>query len=727
MSQISRPVIRKDHEAKITGQAKYVSDYRRAADGSEIMTGRLIRTQVAHAEILGVTVPELPENYDYIDAGDAPRNVSFYPLNDTEVLLTKEEAEKLKNSMPLFADKISEYAGEPVGMIVGPDEKIVRQLAKECTVTYRELPATVYLEEASEVFTSYERSLGNCRSAFLSADFVYEETFTTGKQYQAYLETQSMMAELEDDGRMLVHGSMQCPFTVRQSVAYALDLDEEQIHIRQDTMGGAFGAKEDFPSYIAPQVAVAARKTGKAVRLALDRSEDLQFNYKKHPSIIHVRAAVKDGKVTAMDIDGKLDAGAYMVSSGDVGLRFFTTFPGVYCIRNLHVKVDVMKTNTPPNGAFRGFGGPQCEFSMDMVMSHIADELRMDDLAFKKLHLAAKGKITSTGGTYQFDVPLQKMIEMAEKSTGYSEKRKQYAEIRSGRLKRGIGIAFANHGCPLGGNIEPSVVRPRVRIRKYPDGTVEVITGQTEMGQGVSTAFSKIAAEILGIPYERVRTFYPDTDKTEPTGVTAASRSVVCVGKVVEDAAKTLKEIWKDGEEQEVTAQYQEPKINTDFDSIRFVGNQYYDYSWSVVVVEVLVDVLTGNVQIADAHGVYNAGTPIDENILRGQMEGGLLQGLGCSAMERIVIGPNGRMFNTALSDYHIPTATDIPNISVEFERTPCPIGPLGAKGAGELPLVGVAAAYIRAVEQALGKVRPVKISHFPFVPEDVLNTLDGR
>lgn len=727
MENISSPVIRKDHEAKISGREHYVGDMKCAADGGEIYTAKLVRTEVAHAEILSVTVPELPEGYTYVDGRDAPRNVSWYPLNDTESLLTPEEAEQIKNSMPLFADRTSEYAGQPVGMIVGPDPKTVRRLAAQCRVECRELPAVIRLKDATEAITVFERTVGKGTAPFFSADFVYEETFETGRQYQAYMETQSIMAEPEPDGRVLIHGSMQCPATVRGSVAYTLDCDTEQVHVRQDPVGGAFGGKEDFASLIAAQAAVAALKTGKAVRLVFDRSEDLQFNYKRHPSLTRVRAAVKNGRVIAMDIDGRLDAGAFLVASGDVTLRYFTTFPGVYSIPNLHVVSRAMRTNTPPTGAFRGFGGPQCEFAMDMVMSHIADELGADELEFKRLHMAEKGKCTPTGGAYFYDVPLPRMIEMAEKSTNYSEKRARYARIASGRLKHGIGIAFANHGAPLGGGVEWKFLKPKVRLKKTSDGSVEIFADQTELGQGIRTAFCKIAANALEIPLDKVSSNYPDLDLATDTGPTAASRSVICVGKVVEDAALELKKIWKDGEEQEVIAEYRRPKNSPDFDSATMNGVQYEDWSWSVVVVEVLVDILTGNVQIGNAHGVYNLGTPIDENILTGQMEGGLLQALGYSATERIVIGDHGRMFNAGFADYHVPTSTDIPSLSVEFERTPYPEGPMGAKGAGELPMVGVATAYARAVEQALGKVRPVKINHIPFVPEDVLDALMGR
>ena len=727
MTDISKPVTRKDHDSKMSGREIYTGDYETALDGGELLEAALARTAFAHAEILKITVPELPEGYTWVSAADVKRNVSYYPLNDTELVLTKEQAEKIKNSMPLFADRFSEYAGQPVGLIAGKDRRTAKQLAAKVTIEYRELPAVTRLENSTEAITEYNRTLGDPDAAFLEADFVYEGSFSTGRQYQAYLETHGIIAEPVRDGGLYIHGSMQCPFTVREGVCYTLGLDTDRVRVRQDATGGAFGGKEDFPSQIAPQAAAAALKTGKAVRLMLDRREDIQYAYKRHPSLTRIRAAVKDGLVTAMDIDGMLDAGAYLVASGDVTMRYITTFPGVYSIPNLKVRARAMKTNTPPTGAFRGFGGPQAEFAVEMLMSHLADELGENELAFKARHMARKGTCTPTGGEYPFDIPLPEMIRMAEEATSYSELREKYAHIPYGRLKNGIGIAFANHGSPLCGNTEWGLIRPTVRMKKHRDGTVDLYTGQAELGQGVRTAFAKIAAAVLEIPFEKINTYYPDSDETAPTGPTAASRSVTAVGKTVEGAARRLKAEWKEDEEQEVSFTYTRPPSSADFDPIAMTGRQYDDYSWSVVVVKVQADILTGNVRILSAHGIYNLGTLIDENILRGQMEGGLLQALGYCASERMVIGDNGKMFNTAFADYHIPSATDVPVLSVDFEKTPYPDGPLGAKGAGEIPLVGVAAAFVRAVEQALGQVKPVKLNSIPLVPEAVLEALTGR
>lgn len=723
---ISRAVVRKDHDAKITGAEKFTDDLRYAEDGREFLIGRLVRTNIARGEIISVVPPELPKGYYYIDAKDAPVNISYYPLN-ADASMSDEDKKRLENSTsPLFADKFSEYAGEPVALIVGPDAETVKQLAESCRIEYRELPAVIHLSDAQECFAKFNRSWGCCKEAFAQADFVYEETFTTERQYQAYLEPQSIIAEPCSGGQydVFVHGALQCPYSVQDSVSYSLNCAPQKVRVRQEPTGGGFGGKEDFPSVIAAQAAVAAVVTKQPVKIILDRREDLQFTFKRHPSITTVRAAVKDGMVTAMDISGKMDVGAFLGSSMDVVDRYFSTFPGVFSLQNLNVHAEAMKTNTPPNGAFRGFGVPQAMFVMDMLMSHIADKLGVDELSFKKKHFARKGSMSYSGAKYPFEVPLPKMLDMAEAATGYSKKRAMYNADCGGTLRPGIGIAFANHGAPLKGNIEWGIVKPRVKLIKHSDGSVDIYTSQTEMGQGVRTAFSKIAAETLNIPYDRVNAYYPDTDSAFATGITAASRSVVCVGKAVEEAALLLKNQWADGKEQQVEHQYRKP---AHIDDVCFNENQYHSDSWSVVVVEVLVDILTGHVRITNAHGVYNVGTPIDENVIRGQMEGGFLQALGYASTERLVFGENGKIFNTAFADYHIPSAVDLPKVSVEFERSEYQDGPFGAKGAGELPMDAGAAAYIKAVEQALRGIRDVNINKIPFGAEDVINVIHGR
>ena len=239
---------------------------------------------------------------------------------------------------------------------------------------------------------------GDLEKAFAEADKVYVEEFETGYLDQAYIECQGMMAEPEADGRMFVHGSMQCAYYVHGAVARVLGVGPEGVHVLQDVTGGGFGGKEAFPSILGSQVAVAAKKAGKAVRCTFDRDEDLEFSSKRHPSLNTYKIAVKDGKVTAMDIDVKFNGGAYTTLSAVVLQRGIIAASGVYNVENLHVRGRALKTNTTPSGAYRGFGAPQTFFSAEMFMNHIAQDLGVDSIDFKLANVVKQGDGTSTSG-----------------------------------------------------------------------------------------------------------------------------------------------------------------------------------------------------------------------------------------------------------------------------------------------------------------------------------------
>ena len=718
--KISEPITRVDHHEKITGTAKYVSDYAAAADNSPILTGHLLRSKNAHARIVSVQLPTLPEDYYFVGPRDVPNNIAFYPCNDLPITMPQEEKDKLLNSTPLFADKETEYYGQPLGMIVGPDDRTVRELLGQVVVEYEPLAAAIYLKDATEEFIAFDRSLHDYQKAFGEADDVYEEEFDTGYQYQAYLEPQGIMGEFDADGRLHLHGSMQCPFVIRKSVSVALNMEEKDIRVSQDVTGGGFGGKEDFPSFLAAHVAVATVKTGRSVRVVLDRNEDIQYASKRHPFHVRIRFALKDGKITGMEALSSMNAGAAITSSADVAMCFFDKIPNVYYFNSLHVNLRVMKTNTPPCGAFRGFGNPQAVFAVDMAMSHLASYLGREEIEFKKEYFVTNDKPTPTGGKFHFPVPILELLEMAKKATDYDKLRGLYAKEQKGRYRRGIGIGFGNQGSTFSGGGEWEGVKATPKLVKHADGTVTVITAQCEIGQGVRTTFGKIAANELGIPTDRVIVDYPDTDLTNDTGPTAASRSVMVVGAMVQEAARKLKENWIDGEEQVFTATYMRPDFMEAFDEEKRIGDAFVDYLWCVTVLEIMVDTVTGKTRILNAYGGYNVGTPIDINILTGQMEGGLLQGIGYAAYERLVYGPNGKIFNTAFADYHIPTFMDVEKLNVEFQYEEYSHGPFGAKGCGEIPVAGPGAAFLNALEQALGGTTKIKLNHIPFVAEDI-------
>lgn len=701
MDEISRPVKKKDHDSKLSGRAIYVADH----PNRGVLFGKILRSTTARAKIRNVKIPNLPEDCFIVDKNDVP--------GENRVKLVRDDT-------PVFAEDRVEYIGEAILMAVGPDEESVKRILKEIEVEYEELPPVLSVQDSDTVFFEYSFAKGNVDKAMEEADHVLEEVFETGYQAQAYLETQGMMAQPTEDGKILIRGSLQCPYYVHGAVSGVMGTGPDRIRVVQDATGGGFGGKEDYPSILGAQVAVAAKRAGAPVRVIFDRREDMECTGKRHPSRCTYRVAVKNGRVTAIDADVVYNAGAYTTLSPVVLQRGIIAAQGVYRVDNLRVRGRAVKTNTVPCGAFRGFGAPQVFFAVEMMMNHVARVLGRDELDFKLEHLARQGDITSTGGKYHFPVPLPEMVLKVDAACSYRRKRAEYAKAQTGRYRRGIGISMVFHGAGFTGAGERDIIKAVVRLRKHSDGRVEILAANADIGQGVKTTFCKIVAFELDLPPERVFFENPDTDRVPDSGPTVASRSIMTVGEMLRRAAARLRENWRDGIEEEVEERFSEPDFVIPFSLDSFYGDAYPAYAWGVTAFELEVDTLTGVAVVLGAWGGFDVGTPIDMNIVVGQMEGGVLQGLGYSSMERMTADDRGRIRNNSFADYIIPTSMDAPNISVIMHSEKYPLGPYGAKGAGELPLVGVPAAYAHAMEQALGET----VNHVPFTIEDTMNIL---
>ncbi len=703
MKTISRSVVKKDHAPKMSGQSMYVCDI----DKHGVLCGKLLRSKLARAKLLEVKVPELPDGYYYIDRNDVPGD------NNVNIVM---------DDTPVFARETVEYIGEPIGMVCGPDEAVCEELLTKFEVVYEELEPMLDLRKAEEVFFNYEYGKGDIDEAFAQADKIYEEEFETGYQDQTYLETQGMMAEPEEGGRMYVHGSMQCAYYVHGAVMRALNAGPADVHIHQDVTGGGFGGKEAFPSILGCQVAVAAKKIGKPVRCVFGRREDLEFTSKRHPSLCTYKVAVKDGKITAMDIDVKFNSGAYTTLSAVVLQRGLICADGVYNVENLRVRGKALKTNTTPCGAYRGFGAPQTFFAVEMIMDHIAKDLGVDTLEFKEAHLVKQGDKTSTSGLYHFPVPLPEMIDEIDKACDLRRKHKEYAQPQTGRYRKGIGFSMHFHGAGFTGSGERDHIKAVVRLRKYKDGSVEILASNGEIGQGLRTTFPKIVANELNLPLEKVFYDHPDTSRVPDSGPTVASRSLMTVGELLRRAAIKLRTIWEDDKDQMVEEKFVEPDFMIPFYLDKFQGDAYPTYAWGAQAIEVEVDTYTGITKILGAYASFDVGTPMDYNIVMGQMEGGFLQGIGYASTEFMNYDNKGRIRNNSFSDYLIPTSVDVPELKCQLHVEEYPYGPYGAKGAGELPLVGAAPAYVEAIEQALGI--DYRLNHAPFTAEDTIKAL---
>ncbi|MCL2843801.1 MAG: xanthine dehydrogenase family protein molybdopterin-binding subunit [Oscillospiraceae bacterium] len=702
MADISKPVVKLDHSSKVRGQAVYLADH--PMDG--VLVGKTLRSDRARAKILSVAVPALPVGYVVADWRDVPGRNGVCIID---------------YDMPVFAEGTVEFIGDPIAIVAGPDEGEVLRILEEIRVEYEELEPVLDMEQSETEFYNFGYEKGEVDRAFHEADRVYEEVLETGYQEHGYLETNAIQAVVEGE-KIRIRGSIQCPYYVQKAVAEVMGVPAEQVQVVQDVTGGGFGGKEDYPSILASRAAVVARKAGKPVRLVYDRREDMAYTAKRHPTKSRYRAAVKDGRVTAMEIDVLYNAGAYKTLSMVVLQRGTICANGVYNIPNLCVRGRAMKTNTVPCGAFRGFGAPQTFFAAEMVMAHIAKDLGIDPLAFKVAHLAKQGDETSTKGKYHFPVPLQAMSEKLVEASGYWEKRKRYVNQSKGRYRRGIGCSFSYHGAGFTGTGERDKIKAKAALEKRPDGRVEILTAGAEMGQGIFTTFAKIVAKELDLPLDRIIITLPDTDRVPDSGPTVASRSIVVVGELLRRAAIRLKEEWREGECQRVEEHFQQPDWQIPFDYATFQGDPYPTYSWGAHCVEVEIDTYTGEQKVLGAWGCYDVGTPIDETVVIGQMEGGFMQGIGYAHMEQMNYDHRGRIRSVSYSDYTMPTAMDVPKLEILLHVEKYPEGPYGAKGAGELPIVGVPGAYVNALEQAVG----ANFCHIPVTMEDTLQAGEG-
>jgi CO/xanthine dehydrogenase Mo-binding subunit len=708
-ADISIPIPKVDHREKISGEAVYVGDMKLPG----MLFAKTLRSERARAWIKAVHTPQLPDGFFMVDYHDIPGQ------NRVKIII---------NDQPFFAEDRVNYIGEPILLVVGPDKQTILELMSEIRVEYQDIPAVLTMEDAENpdlppifdgknYFAEYRVTKGDPEAGFAKAKYFFEEEFSTGYQEQLYLEPQGVVGVYENN-QVTVYGSIQCPYYVRDAVMQAFGWSSDRVRVVQTTLGGAFGGKEDYPSLIGGHVAVAAYKTGKPVQLIFDRAEDLEVTTKRHPSLIRLRTAVDENyRIVALEAGIRYNAGAYCGLSNVVLQRGMFNVAGVYQIPNLEVYGRTVATNTVPNGAFRGFGAPQAIFAIEMQMEIIAKKLGLDPLEFKMNHLVKKDELTTTSGTFRQTVKLPELIASVNRLSSYRQKTKEFAKAKDQAL-RGIGMSLFLHGCGFTGSGERDFIKAQVKLRKLPDGKVEILAANTDMGQGLKTTLRKIVANTLDLPVEAIIYQNPDTTRVPNSGPTVASRTVMIVGKLLEEAARQLKERWNEPGEVEVTANYRHPE-DMRWDDQTFTGDAYPAFSWGVNAVEVEVDPLTLEIQVKGVWSAYDVGKAIDDRIMRGQIEGGILQGLGYGSLEKLECR-QGRLQQRSVTDYIIPTAMDGVKMEHRLIDNLYADGPSGAKGAGELTLIGGAPALAAAVSNALG----VSIRRLPITPEYLMEVL---
>ena len=703
-TKIGDRIVRVDAVQKARGEAVYVCDMTLP----NMQYAYMVRSTIARGRIKAIHVPELPEGYYFISAKDIPAQ-------------GKNELWMIAKDWRCFAEDYVLYVGETIGLVVGPDRSVLKRIKAQIKIDYEEQTPAVTIDDGihcvggpmfpeknsnvmCELFCEKGRLMDE---VFAEADEVFEETIETPYQEHVHLETNSAIADMED-GKFVFYASAQCPFYIRKSIAGLLDIPYDDIIVRQCTTGGAFGGKEHFPDVLCGALLVAENKIRKPIKMVFDREEDTQFSVKRHPSKCIYKTAVKDGKITGVYGHIYYNCGAYLSSSYVVLQRGVFHGNGVYTFDNTYLKGEGIGTNMFPSCAFRGFGAPQTLFAIETHLDHLAHHLGVDPLEFKMQYLAKKGDETTTNGHIIEEVKLPEMLEVVTRESDYWRKAKEY-ELGCGR---GIGIAMYNHGGAFTGNGEQAIIKAHARLVKTGD-RVSIQVGSTEMGQGFKTSLRKICAATLGVSIDQIEYLDPDTSKVVDSGPTAASRSTMVVGRLVERAAQEMKERWSEGDFT-TEVEYEHPD-GYPWDQATFRGDAYLGYGWGVACVEVEVDKLTNEVKTLGVWSSHEIGKAIDELIVHGQINGGILQSLGYGSMEKLEV-KGGRFKQKSMSDYVIPTSMDFPKQFYHIQENPYPWGPYGAKGMGELVFNGASAAYVDAVERALN----TRFTSIPIPPEAI-------
>ena len=759
---------RKEGRAKVLGTAQYIDD--QTLPG--MWHGATIRSTIASGRIVSITfAPHIPwSEYAIVRAADIPGENTIVHLTKDHPCLAADEINHVAEPILLLAhpDKSAllaaraaitiTYDERPGIFTIEASESAADAFDKDPNDTANIIwPGSAH-GGTPNCFKTYQMYSGDANetevaiaAAFESASIgqahIIEGEYTTGAQEQLYIEPNGVIAEctLDPAGHVThvtVRGSMQCPYYLVHALTLVFNLPEEKCRVLQVETGGAFGGKEDFPSVIGSHAALLAMKSGHPVKIIYDRGEDMAATTKRHPSRTRIRTAVsKEGKLLAGTIDIAIDGGAYATLSPVVLSRATIHAPGPYKWPHLRVRSKAMATNIPPHGAFRGFGAPQSLFALERHMDKIARTLNLSPEEFRRRNFLATGDHTATGQPLLEPVDMQHLLTRALADSDYHAKHAAFAASNpTSQIKRGVGFAAFMHGTGFTGSGERRL-NSLVHLDILPDGRPQILVSSTEFGQGTNTILCQVAAQTLSLPYDDILIHEVDTTIVPNSGPTVASRTAMIVGKLVERASNEILTTLRNDarlptphtREQFIAAAKShlaqhpqlrasvryEPATKIFWDDDLYRGDAYPGYAWAVYVAEVAVDLDTYMATVTRFDALQEVGRVLHPILARGQIEGGVAQGIGYALYEKCVY-KDGHLMNNQMTNYIMPTSADLPDIHVHFEEVPSIHGPGGAKGIGELPMDGPAPAILNAIEDATG----ISFTAIPLLPEDIFERL---
>lgn len=762
LNVVGRHVVRPEAIAKVTGDAIYTDDIQFPNQ----LYGRTLRAAHPHARILSIdssAAKALPGVRAVITAEDMPGRINHGLVH---------------HDWPALAHKKVRYMGDPVAIVAADSAEIAAEALKLIQVSYEPLDVVDGPERALDagaplvhedwktgnLIKHIKVRHGDIEEGFAQADVIVERTYQTKTTEHAFLEPECAIGVPagydEEHNKLTVYVGSQIPYADRNQVAATLDIPDDQVRIVSPLVGGGFGGKEDVAGQI--HVALLAQATGRPVKMLYRRDESLLFHPKRHATVIRIKTgARRDGKLTAVQAELYGDGGAYASLSDKVMTRATTHATGPYIVP--HAKIDCYAnyTNNPPSGAFRGFGVTQSAFAVEQNMDSVAEALGLDPLDVRRINAMRVGEVTATGQLLRESVGLEQTLDVIHEKITTDGRKPAPGAIslspyawREGNKAYAWGLACAYKNTGLGGGAPD---KSSAIVEVYNDGTAEVRTSAAEIGQGLVTVVAQTTAEELGLPYERVKVLLSDTDLTPDGGPTTASRQTYVTGNAARMAAGTMREALSSvvAEQFDVPPgqiRFEEGLVRANGHSIAFGdavqalvdegreprayyeyeapetqplgtgGDMHFAFSFASQAALVEVDLETGEVHVLKVVAVNDVGKAFNPIGLQGQVEGGVMMGLGNALTEEFVV-ENGVPFTDVLARYKMPSIKHTPEIISVIVEEPAADGPYGAKGVGEISSIPTTPAICNAIYHATG----IRVTELPVDQDALLRQLKAK
>ena len=732
----TRP-IRHDGTDKVTGRAKYGGDFQLAG----LLHGKVLRSPHAHARIKSIDVSKAlvyPGVKAVITGQDMPVALMENPSRSARF-----------TSDNLMAGEKALYRGHPVAALAAISPHVAESALKLIDVVYEVLRPAVDVREAmkagaplihedlttnelgeqakmpSNIATHFRYEKGDVEKGFAAADVIIEREYTTATVHQGYIEPQNAVALWNADGQLTVWCSTQGAFSAREALAAALNMPVSKIKVVPMEIGGGFGGK--IPIYLEPLAALLSRKTGQPVKMVMSRAEVFESTGPTSGTYIKVKmGANKEGRITAGEAYLAYEAGAFPGSLVSAGAQCIFA---PYDIENMRVDGYDVVVNKAKTAAYRAPGAPNSAFAGETVVDEICERLGVDPIEFR-LRNASKE------GTRRVDGPVFPVIGNVECLEAARDSQQYKTPLKGAFRGRGVATGFwfnigLQSSCSIGVN---------------GDGTISLVEGSTDIG-GTRVSIAMQAAEVLGIPAEDVHPSVGDTETVGYTFLTGGSRTTFATGWAAYECAQDIKRkmieragiIWEvpAGDVEMVDGVFQhksDPDLKTTFKELAgrlnstggpissqvSVDPRRAGGAFSTQVADVEVDPDTGKVTILDYTIVQDAGKAIHPSYVEGQMQGGVVQGIGWALNEEYFFSKEGQMENSSFLDYRMPTSLDLPMINTVIVEVANPGHPYGVRGVGEIPIVPPMAAIANAIYSAIG----VRMQHLPMSPGAILEAL---